>query len=355
MPKQMKVNLRSVSVAKHTLGFHDQRHTEFLRFREDIEGKHRALLHAAGIPLPSNSELDAGEDNAVEENAEQQSPQDCRVSRRTIGVLRKAPLKITNELRDFAIYHPAMSRYRGQLLSGYNVDNLLGNMLRNCLEYVLELSVRNLVKRGRWGDSIRNIVSEAAEARLHGAEAGGVDAASGAPEVIDLTGGRDASPGSPQERVVIVIDDDDNEYGDLYSNPWEELQNLQVMFMSPPPTPRKEGPVETPVETPVEREVTPERIAPSIPQPPTPAPSSPFSIVVPPPPSEDLKRSYTSFFEDAPPRSSSRLKRKRVHSPDGYFDEVVSNSSLKTSRRYGSAAGRRDRLRKDAGDIGSAG
>ncbi|KAJ6256500.1 hypothetical protein Dda_8362 [Drechslerella dactyloides] len=329
MAGQPKVNLRSLPVAKHTLGFHDERHTEFLRFREDVERKHRALLRVAGIPLPDdNNDAIAMEDE----------PSPPRLSKRTVDALRKAPMKVTGELWDFAVRHPAMSRYRGQLLSGYDVDNIVGGMLRHCLEYVLKLSVRNIVRRGRWDERLESIVNEAAYARMdRDPGASGEKVAGTAREVIDLTGG-DASPPPYEERekVVIVIDDDD-EFGDLYSNPWRELQEL----LSPPQTPRKEAPASEPVA----REATPERTGRAVPQPPTPAPSSSFSIVVPPPPSEEAKRTYTDFLDEVPSipytRKSPRKKPRQSYSIDGYFTAAVPRGSLAGWQLYRPAVRKR--------------
>ncbi|KAF3901980.1 hypothetical protein ABW21_db0206471 [Orbilia brochopaga] len=337
MPRQVQVNLCSISVAKHTLGFHDQRHTEFLRFREDIEGKHRALLCAAGISISIPSDSDINEANVpVVEDDEQQ---ETRISKSTARALRKTPSKVTNELRDFTIRHPAMSRYRGQLLSGYNADNVVGEMLRNCLEYVLELTVQNLVRRD---GGIRSLMDEAAEVQLQGPEPSNEKVAGTAREIIDLTEVQDSPPPLP-EREVIVIEDDDNVYGDLYSNPWQELQALQA-FMSPPQTPQKEAPVNRPLE----RETTPERASPSVPQPPTPAPSSPFSVIVPPPPSEDLKRTYAKFAAKTLTRLPPR-KKLRISQSIDTVDAVTPQHSPQSTRRYGPAAGRRDKSRDEAG------
>ncbi|KAF3931070.1 hypothetical protein ABW20_dc0105867 [Dactylellina cionopaga] len=68
------------------------------------------------------------------------------------------PGSVTRELRDFAANHPAMRRLRGHLLSGYDVDNDIGSMLRDCLNHLLQATTKNTVFKGR-GNGWRSCVT----------------------------------------------------------------------------------------------------------------------------------------------------------------------------------------------------
>ncbi|KAK6534150.1 hypothetical protein TWF281_005487 [Arthrobotrys megalospora] len=124
-------NLYSMPVTKHVLGFHEQRHNEFLRFREDIERMHAELLAAAGYTSlcmkvsKSNSHL----------------------SQASFGRLRGGPNAITPELKSFAVNHPALSLFRNQIDSEYTTDKEVTRMLRKSLDYLLKMTVKNVVRK----------------------------------------------------------------------------------------------------------------------------------------------------------------------------------------------------------------
>lgn len=111
------VYLQSIPVAKHILGFHDQRHTEFLRYREDIAKRHSSILKEQGY-------------------FDDTSPQQ-----------KMSPFRVSDQLRSYAIDHPAMRRFRSQLLSRYHVDDVVGGMLKTCMEYLLVQTAKNEVMR----------------------------------------------------------------------------------------------------------------------------------------------------------------------------------------------------------------
>ncbi|KAK6523207.1 hypothetical protein TWF694_006099 [Orbilia ellipsospora] len=151
--RKKNINLRQIPVTKHILGFHDQRHSEFSRFREDVEQKHLALLAAAEINLSGTNIFASG--IIVQPGAQAGSSMttpSCRISSESILKLRNSPNMVTDELRDFAADHPAVYRYRGHLLSRYDTDKLVGGMLRDCLEYLLQATVTNMFRRARGSD-----------------------------------------------------------------------------------------------------------------------------------------------------------------------------------------------------------